>query len=280
MTSVQTPGAAAIGNHARSVAIRALDATLRALRGRDVTELDVKNEWLARMTENSSIVADGWYDPPPSGITVLAADSSDPHRISFETLRKQQWWPSSRQVVWEDALLYFYCSPVDRTSGVIGDLAVTLYFGRDPALRQHLTRAREALRAVVSLLGIIDRSRDLFRAAEREFAERGFRNAVVSYTDVTPLDLGHSVTSAPPYQFEPGTDEWKNHLRTTRLFINDVSDWPLTSVDQFTVEPQLVSRSDDRLPQVTHHVLCAKRAGVHASSDIWQLIEEFETATG
>src|SRR5258708_22315776 len=116
-------------NEGRQKAFAALMETLGEHQGKpNVTERDFQDSWKQRRQSKGSITADGWYAPPPKGMAVLSGEIAFPSRVSFESLRKEKYWPSDRVINWKSDLLYVYCSPVQIPSGFPGDFSVTLYF--------------------------------------------------------------------------------------------------------------------------------------------------------
>jgi hypothetical protein len=216
--------------------------------------------WCEALGAHEAASVNGWYDPPPQGIAVLSGLS----RISFETLRNETSWPGEHVIDWETGALYGYCSPVNMSDGMPGDFAITLYFGTDPRIRTHFRAAYRATREVLAMACKESSSRALFLRSGEIFRATGLRNCVVSYTDTTPLDLGHTF----PVPKEFGLDgarrldaEARDAIRRSRKFLNDDSDWDLRANGQFTIEPQLISTTDHTLPQVTFHYVLDPETG-------------------
>ncbi len=243
-------------NPGRAIAAAAFRTTLDAHFGKAaVSEKDFAEYWLAEMTSHHELSSTGWYEPPPNGCSVLAASSRASERISFGSLRDEEFWPGQTIIDWEDGLLYAYASPVHLPTGLPGDFAVTLYLGSDARVREHFLSAYRATGEVVAMIRPSMTSRELFEDAERVFAEAGLKNSVVSVTDSTPLDLGHTLPrlSATSLTTRALSREDCEFVRRGRKFINADDDWALESVDQFTIEPQLLSVEDSGLPQISFH---------------------------
>jgi hypothetical protein len=248
-------------NPARQVAAKTFAETLKQLRKKDdATETDFATMWTRAMAEDDAVSVNGWYDPPPNGVAVLSGLS----RISFHTLRDQSSWPGREVIDWASGALYAYSSVVNTSDGTPGDFAITLYFGSEPAIRHHFLDAYNAVRKVLAAARSESSSRALFRHSAEIFSRAGLRNRVISYTDTTPLDLGHTypVPAQPVLNSKRClTPETRDAIRTARRFLNDDSDWDLRTNGQFTVEPQLVSSSDPGLPQVTFHYVIDPASG-------------------
>lgn len=248
-------------NPARCQAASAFTEVIGRLHGQSgISEQMLARAWAEMMSADLAVSANGWYDPPPNGIAVLSGLS----RISFETLRNEASWPGGDAIDWDTGALYAYCSPVSTSDGMPGDFAITLYFGADQAIRSHFLAAHRAAREVLAVACEESSSRALFRRSGEIFQAAGLRNCVVSYTDTTPLDLGHTfpVPARCALDSQRRLDaEMRDAIRKSRKFLNDDSDWDLRASGQFTVEPQLVSTADPSLPQVTFHYVVDPESG-------------------
>jgi hypothetical protein len=248
-------------NQARSLAAATFADTVRRFHGRDgVSERLIARSWCEALGAHGAVSVNGWYDPPPQGIAVLSGLS----RISFETLRNEASWPGEHVIDWAAGALYGYCSPVNTSDGMPGDFAITLYFGSDPRIRAHFRTAYRAAWEVLAVASKESSSRALFLRSGEIFHAAGLRNCVVSHTDTTPLDLGHTF----PVSREVGLNgarrldaEARDAIRRSRKFLNNDSDWDLRANGRFTIEPQLVSTADPALPQVTFHYVIDPEAG-------------------
>lgn len=265
-------------NHTRLRAIEAFAATLDACFGDEsVTEEAFHRLWMDRLALDRTIISDGWYQPPPRGAVVLAATAHDPGRISFSTLRDQEYWPAARSIRWRDGLLYVYCSPVSRREGLPGDFAVTLYFGQDPRLRQHFMAAHRAVSQLLQSIQHNETPAALFSRSQVMFARYHLRNTVMSVSDTTPLNLGHTFPSIEPAQLADHlSDDQRELMRNERLFLNEQSEWVLEEGVQFTIEPQLRSTETPDLPQVAfHYLLRTKGATVELQADVDDILGRY-----
>lgn len=256
-------------NSTREKSLRIFEDILLRYHGDcEKSEIDFRNEFLEIIKLDApELYEAGWYSPPPGGVSVIYGDNDNLSRISFETLRKEPYWPKPHTSQWCDNFLYFYCSSVPIDGSEIGDFALTLYFGANKRLRQHYDNCLKATSDVLSVASTIHSSGALFVESQRIFEEYGLINSVVSYTDVTPLDLGHTFPALnDKSEYRPegrylGKDqqEW---IRQARQFVNGVSDWEFRDGLQFSVEPQLRSIHDPDLPQITFHYLLHCTKGV------------------
>ena len=245
-------------NIARQKAFNSLCVTLDELYNRDnISEKGFKNQWLKNLMNETNIIADGWYNPPPKGMAVLFGN-----RVSFNTLRNENNWSNDTTINWNEDLLYAYCSPMDKLSGIIGDIAITLYFGKDKKIIEHIKNCHDAVQEIFNELDNIKDSQELFEYSQRIFAKHKLKNCIISKTDNTPLDLGHTFPKLEYLQKKDSlTVEDKQNISKARMFINENSNWNFTEEMQFTIEPQLISTENLDLPQISQHYLIKRVKG-------------------
>jgi hypothetical protein len=265
-------------NEGRKRAFTSLSETIDHCIGKVISENEFRDEWQKRLKINNQIISDGWYNPPPYGMAVLAGAIDYPSRISFESLRIEKYWTSDRIIDWTSDLFYAYCSPVHIPSGLPGDIAITLYFGKNEQVLGHFRNSHKAVKEVLNLVQEKNTSQDIFLASQSIFNNYGLKNCVVSYTDQVPLDLGHTfpqilVDTHNNKNFL--TNEEKGKIRTSRQFINAKTSWHFSNELQFTIEPQLISMVDKNLPQVTYHYLIQSKNGFSICNDVDILLERF-----
>ncbi len=254
-----------VNNYGRSVAYRTFSETLNELRGQSgVTEIGFRDAWRARLHADERLTTNGWYDPPAEGMAVLFADEIDVRRVCFESLRLEAFGPSNRVIDWERGLMYGYCSPVDRQTGLAGDFGVTLYFGTNSDMIEYFRKCSAVTQDLLAGIDSSMTSTALFQHSEKLFDAVGLRNTIASVTDSVPLDLGHSM---PSVEVEAVAEsrvlpQWaKDSMRASRRFVGTSSNWPLSDTFQFTVEPQLVDPERPESPKVSFHYVVSVRAG-------------------
>ena len=261
-------------NPAREKAHESLKKTLAELYGKDgISEKLFRDRWLSNMSAEGDIFADGWYCPPPFGMAVLFGD-----RITFDSLRNEPNWPGDTVIDWERDLFYAYASPVDKTSGRIGDTSVTLYFGSDRKIRDHIRKCHDAVMAVFGELESVRTGGELFKMSQRVFRDHGLVSDVISRTDSSPVNLGHTFTvlEGAASKEELGKED-RNALSKARMFSNVEAEWGFEDGLQFTVEPQLLSISDPSMPQITQHYVVEKTPeGFVVCNDIDEILTQFD----
>ncbi len=248
-------------NNAKKYSLEAFRQTLNELKGREgITEISFRDNWLNKLKNISNITRNGWYSPPPEGIAVLFASDKNIERINFESLRNEANWPSDKIIDWDNGLLFAYESFVDTETGLLGDFDITLYFGKDPDMINHFKLCHKATLEVIEASRTINSSKILFEKSQDIFSKYSLKNSIVSITDSSSLDLGHSTPVVDINDIKDKTlsKETIEYIRNNRKYISGHSDWNLDNEVQFTIEPQLVSINNKRLPQVCFHYLIKK----------------------
>ena len=261
-------------NHARQKAFSSLKVTLDELYGKNnITEKDFAKSWQRNLEKYGDIIADGWYNPPPKGMAVLFGN-----RVSFDSLRNEKNWVSDTMIDWNTDLLYVYSSPIDKTSGMIGDISLTLYFGKDEKIINHIKNSYKATLEIFDNLDKCQNSQELFACSEEIFAKYHLKNCIISKTDHTPLDLGHTFPYLDNLQARDNlTKQEKQEISKARKFINESSKWDFTDGMQFTIEPQLISTENEQLPQISQHYLVKKmESGFIVCKDIDELLLKYK----
>jgi hypothetical protein len=262
---------------ARAVAVESFRKTMSAsLSEHLITEIGFSRAWHSELSADPGLFESGWYDPPPLGIAVISDDAEHPERVSFTSLRLREFWPGERRINFQKDILYAYCSPVSRVDLSVGDFGITLYFGNSARILDHIKKTFNAVTALLSDARGIRDSRTLYRRSVELFKGLGLRNDVVSVTDKVPNDLGHSLPIAKASTTRELTTEQKQHLRSSRLFINDQGGWDLSGVQWFTIEPQLRSLNEPHLPQISYHFVCSRHGNIfRVSQDVYDLYGSF-----
>ena len=107
-----------------------------------LSEAEIRDRWIFELQKNDAIFKDGWYSPPPHGIGVLIGTDEDgeKNRLNFKSLRSKEIWPRKDiRLNTENGIIFAYASPVDKETGIIGDFGITLYFGKNKEIIDHLT---------------------------------------------------------------------------------------------------------------------------------------------
>ena len=262
-----------IFNKAREKAYTALLETLDFLYGKDnISELDFKKLWLSNISNRNNVIAQGWYNPPIDGMAVLSDD-----KLNFDSLRNEEFFSDNTIIDWNNGYLYAYCSPVEKSDGYIGDMSITLYFGKDERVIEHFKNVRKAIQDIFDNLEIFNSPKDLYNYSLDVFKNHHLVSNVISRTDNMPSNLGHTFTHLDNAENKEMLNENDiKYLSTNRQFINVQADWKFIDGIQFTIEPQLLSLDNPDLYKVTHHYVAKKvEDGFIICNDIDYLLDRY-----
>ncbi len=245
----------------------AADALAKALRkllpGSDpISEIDLRDLWLANMRQNPQIHPDGWYTPPPHGMAVLFGTDTDTSRTNYDALRTQKMW--SREDIFLDrkkGVIMVYASPVDRTTHTIGDFEMMLYFGDNTAVQDHFRKTLELDKKLFDQVEIGMTLGEVAKMADKLMSKFGLSNNVVSLNDPTGTNIGHTIpaTDADWTKEEKSTfgqDDWnktKDVIAKKRRFVNKSEDLKIQPGLAFTIEPRPIATGHPEIPMASFH---------------------------
>jgi hypothetical protein len=224
----------------------------------DFSESSLCGLWTAGLKDIPDTFPFGWYEPPPEGAAVLIGNPPRFERLYFKSLRSRDFWSRPDVALQDASLIYAYSSPIERSTCVIGDVAVTLYLGKEPDIIEHLQKVMTITATVASFAQVGMRLREIYSHADRLIKEAGLQNEVFSVTDPCNFDIGHTVPfsddgSPPP--FEGSASEERGMIAETisksRAFINAESTTEIKPTMALTIEPRL---SAPGFPPVSFHV--------------------------
>lgn len=266
-------------NYARKCAFNAFNDTLdMCYKEEGITEKSFSELWLNNMKKYDGIIAEGWYNPPPKGIAVLAGSPEYPSRVSFDSLRNKEFWPSDDNIInWDNDVLYFYCSPLDKVKGIPGDLTITLYFGNDCEIRKYFKNTFRVTNEILKVLPNIEKSYDLFCIANKILEENRMVGCGISCTDPALTNFGHTFPCIDMQNTNIITEEQIKTISQSRKFINNTTNWEFECNQQFTFEPQLRLIDNMKLPQISYHYLVDKLDDeIVICDDVNSLLERFD----
>lgn len=250
----------------RKIASDSLAKTLKELLGKNepISEKLFADKWLENLRKHSEIFPEGWYIPPPHGIGVLFSEESDPGRVSYKSLRSKDKWPSGDVILDpENGLAYFYASPVNKEFGIIGDFGVSLCFGNNEKIKDHLRLCYEITKKVFDFIEIGMRFSDIAKYSNNLCAENNLINTIVSSTDPTGTNIGHTIpaisedwTAEERKVFDNG--EWEEVCKLIsgkRIFVNEIEQTKVKPGMAITIEPRPINPADKSLPMVGFHTI-------------------------
>jgi hypothetical protein len=239
---------------ARDLAADIINTVLQNVRGK--SELQIKNELLLESGKYPELSPSGWYDPPPGGISVLFADS--PYdRMKFETLRDEKYWPSNDSRFNDESVGLIYMSPVDKNTGMFGDMGFSFYNGKDEAVREHFKKAYKSVLAIANHAEVGMRMNELYSFAQAQFDRSGVKVGYMTTThDPLKVNLGHTAPGSYGDR-SPKRDTFRDTreaIRSRRLYINEAETFIIPETCAFTTEARLID-TDENMPNIFFHVI-------------------------
>lgn len=226
-----------------------------------ISEVMLRDAWLFELRKHSKIFPDGWYIPPPHGLGVLFGTEKNVGRLYFKSLRKEKNYP--RKDVFlnkKNGLVFLYAGPINR-DGIIGDMEMTLYFGSNKKIIDYLKLYYRLIKQIIDFAETGLTFRAVFEYSEKLFAKHRFVNAIVSMTDPTSKNIGHTI----PFVVDEITLEEKNILKNKkwselcklvsnkRVFLNAKEKIEIIPNMAFTIEPGVKMRDREDMPFIAFH---------------------------
>jgi hypothetical protein len=233
-------------------------------------ETSLHDTLLKVLAEQPELHPSGWYDPPPGGISVLFGKSTDMHRLDFDSIRKEEFWPQASYKYGPETVGFIYLSPVDRSSGMIGDYGFTFYRGTNRRIRNLLRKALEITEDVAEYASVGMQLKGICEFTEKQLTKHGLQQGrMLLMNDPTGLNFGHTV----PWSYEHPTPkeqaaitnaampELKNAISRRRLYINRQETFALPETCAFTIEPRVVAMHNGRPELFYFHIIVTFREG-------------------
>lgn len=254
------------------IAAETLEQSLReVLPGtQPISEVELCNLWLKKIRKHTSIYPDGWYVPPPHGMFVQFGTTDKPDRVNQTSNRIPKAWPRSDIFLdRQEGIISAYASPVDRTSGLIGDFSITLYFGDNADIHSLLKQTLDMDIALYKKLKVGMEYATLAKECAKYMEKHNMYNAIASVNDPAGTNIGHTIpasekgwSQAELKIFKAG--DWEaisNLISRKRLFISTLEHTRITETCAHTVEPRplVIDRPD--LPMVNFHTMVVWQGG-------------------
>lgn len=224
----------------------------------NISETILKNAWMEEVSSHTELTKNGWYNPPSQGSAILICNSNDVSRSHFKSFRDPHFFANSKPINWRDFILVAYASNVDNKSGVPADFATTAYFGESGDIRDYFKKCFKVSNEILSSINISWTSKQLYSFMSHVIAEHGLEGKTWSSTD-NGYNFGHTLPSL--YDLNPEinnvekivNDDIAQTMRDSRRFISESSEWKLSQIGQFTIEPQFIAPSNPHLPKAMIH---------------------------
>lgn len=253
----------------RKIAADSLRITLQKLlsTSKPISEVKFRDTWLLELREHKEIFPDGWYNPPPHGISILFSTENDPERVNTKSLRWDKYWPNKSTFLnKEKGIVLAYASMVNRNTGIIGDFGLTLYFGKNNKIKDHFKRTLNSQIQIFKFSEIGKSFYEIYNFADDIFQKMNLSNNLwVNVTDPSGKNIGHIVpgisdrwTEKEKTVLENGDSNWQNvidMLRKKRIFVSPAVEFTIQPGCAFTIEHRL--KSKENLPVVYFHTVAA-----------------------
>ena len=219
----------------------------------DTSEAQVRDAILSEMAKYTELYPNGWYDPPPGGVAVLFADTPF-ERLQFDSLRDPKFFPSTTSVFGRESVGMFYLSPIDRATGMIGDIGCSMYRGDDPKIRDHIRVCHDGVHAVCENAEVGMRFCDQYTFAMDLFHKNGKKVGWMTTThDPLKVNLGHTIPGLlgdelPQNSFE----SLKEAICSRRVYTNAEEQFQIPPTCAFTLEARLTDL-EEKLPNIFFH---------------------------
>ncbi|MEK7601365.1 MAG: M24 family metallopeptidase [Patescibacteria group bacterium] len=221
------------------------------------SEFEFAQRILAGVEGHRELFPGGWYDPPPRGVAVLFGDNEH-RRTQFETLRVPEFWPNEKYRFQSESVGMIYFSPVDKATGMFGDIGFSVYRGKSNETKQHLEDCLKIVNAVAECAEVGMRFCDLYTEAQAMFRNKAHKHIAWMTTthDLLKINLGHTVPGSYSDDTPLGAtfEETKESIRTRRIYINEAEQFVIPETCAFTVEARLVDAAETQ-PNVFFHVI-------------------------
>jgi peptidase M24-like protein len=265
--TVKTTDKLEICKRTRKIAADSLYKVLKKILASDkpISEVTLRDAWLKEMQKNKTIFLEGWYEPPPHGIIVLFGTENEVERINFISVRPKEKWP--RNDIFfnkKNGIAYLYASPVDKNSGIIGDFAITLYFGKKKDIINLLKHCLEADKHIFEEARIGMQLGEIAGISRKILKRYGMQNESLAITDKGENVLGHTI----PDDFTKWTErektiikknnwqEIKDIISKKRINVKDNETYIITDNCAITIEPRPKMVNKPELPKsLSYHTI-------------------------
>jgi hypothetical protein len=238
-----------------------LDKVLNS--NRKVSELEFRDLWLKELRKHPSIFPDGWYTPPPHGISIIFSSDKNFERTNFKSFRWEEFWPSNISFLdKKNGIIIAYASPVDKKTGIIGDFGLTMYIGKNNDIRDHFKTIINSKKEIFSHVKIGTTLGEIYDYAKSMFISLNLSNDWwVNITDPSGRNIGHTVIGISPHLESKETEslnkeKWETvstMLSKKRIFVSPDQFFTIKPGDAFTIEHRLKPETD--LPIIWFHTI-------------------------
>lgn len=244
------------------------------------SEIQIRGKIQAEFGNHNEFFPLGWYDPPPGGVCVLMAQSPF-KRLQFKTLRKPEAWPNETSKFEQETVGIVYISPVDRQTGMLGDIGFTIYRGKNAEIQEHIKKCYKTILSIAEKAEVGMKFSDLYKLAGNLFKEN---LKIIEWMTTTNdptlgMNLGHTIPGSFGGNLPMGNsfEEIKNTITKKRIYINAAEDFIILETCAFTIEARLVDVEKEYPPNAFFHFMVCFNKG---KKTILENFEEIFKAVG
>lgn len=239
------------------------------------SESQLAKLWQNALSKQEILLPSGWYQPPPSGMSVLIGNGESYERLHYESLRAIENWPSDNYILGPDSVLYPYYSAIDRNSLMIGDFVGTFYGGNSKIIREWYTLVYASTLKIAEFACPGMQFSELYAKAAEIMARAGASNNTFSQSGGLASDIGHTVPffdvnlhrGDRMLPSEMGIASFFRSVADARVFISGDSEYRIGEDAAFTIEPQMLAEG---VPMASFHLIVIFLEGQR------QIIREFD----
>lgn len=226
------------------------------------SEVQFRDLWISQLQKNKNIFSEGWYQPPPYGIGMLIGDTTKKSRTNYPSLRSKKCWPNNKSLFNKTHdFIYLYASPVEKKTGIIGDCGGTFYTGNNAAVHKHLKHCLTINQKIADSVKVGMTYAEIYIASMTIMKENRLSNEVVSSSDKTGVNIGHSIPESfhlwtKKEQNKVKEGKWKDILELIskkRKYINAIEKETVKPGTMITIEPRLTVLNKPNIPMASFH---------------------------
>jgi hypothetical protein len=220
------------------------------------SEIQIKEKILSEIKNHSEIYPEGWYSPPPSGISILL-DKKPFERLKYDSLRKPEFWPKEDIRLEKESVGMIYASSVNCKTNMIGDIGFSFYRGDNDEIKKHIQKSYEAILEIAKHAEVGMTFSQLCSFADN-LLKNNFKITkwITRYSDSEGMNLGHTVPgSYERINFGESFEEIKSIITKGRIYIKEIENFKIPETCAFTVESRLEDIKNPDLPSTFFHFI-------------------------
>ncbi len=223
-----------------------------------ISEKGITEKILFEIKNHTEVFKEGWYSPPPGGVSVLL-DQKPFKRLDFETIRLQSNWPNETHFSKKESVGILYSSLVDKNTGMIGDIAFTIYNGHDKEIKEHVKICFEIILKIAQKAKVGMKFSDLYDFGMELIEENNKRKGGIKGTSALGINsvFGHTIPGSNTGGLNTIGDfeGIKQTIAKNRIYIDSSEDFKIPDTCAFSVETKIGDFKKPELPTVFFHFI-------------------------